>query len=41
LTPSTWRFPPLSWYPDPRGIYSQSYWTGTRAIIIHPAAVDE
>jgi hypothetical protein len=38
---STWRFPPLSWYPDPRGTYSQSYWTGTRPIIIHPAAVDE
>jgi hypothetical protein len=41
LTPSTWRFSPHSWYPDPRGTYSQSYWTGTRSIIIDPAAVDE
>jgi len=41
LTPSTWRFSPHSWYPDPRGTYSQSYWTGTRPIIIDPAAVDE
>ena len=41
LTSSTWCFPPLSRYPDPRGTYSQSYWTGTRPIIIHPAAVDE
>ena len=39
-TDPTWCFPPLSWYPDPRGTYSQSYWTGTRPIIIHPAAVD-
>jgi hypothetical protein len=41
LNASTWRFPPLSGYPDPRGAYSQSYWTGTPLIIIHPAAVDE